>query len=579
MADFAAVLSTNATGFTNAEGGEVVVEDETFGGFSAGVAVEFLGFFHGGEGGQAEGLGLAAAEEGRAVGAGEESDFSTEDADVLDAATVGTFALVEDALAEGFLLEVVEGAGDGEGRGFGIFFDGLEANFFFEFGNGLLAFDLAGAVDGAFDAVSGDFVGELKELLGNDEEGGVALGLAGFGGEILLEVDDDLDLFLGEGECLFEFSLGEDEGAAFDHEDVGFGSDVDEVEVALEHLGVRRVGDELAVDAGDADGTDGAGKGDVGDHEGGGGAVDAEDVGIVFTIGREEGGDDLGVVEVALGEERPQGAVGHATGEDFLFGGAAFTFEVATGEFADGGGALAVFNSQGEEILAFLDGGGGDGGDDDDGFAVANGDGSVGQFGDFASLDDNRELAVRCGDTNGCGHVFLGLLTKARNPAEESIEEHRGQSTLPACAERLIVLWGSTRCLARGGVLFAKVEFFDERIVAAGIGALQVAEQLAALIDHPEESATRTVIFFELLQVTGQLSDALCEQGNLDVGGAGVFVVQTVFFCNSGFFQTFHKGGQPSGIGELEQAVFLGKCVDGFGVGGKWRLSRYGLIG
>ena len=169
------------------------------------------------------------------------------------------------------------------------------------------------------------------------------------------------------------------------------------------------IGDELAVDAADAHRADRAGQRNVGDAERGGGAVDGEDVGVVFAVGAEEQGDDLGVVEVALGEERTQRTVGHAAGEDFLFGRAAFALEVAAGELAGGGGFFAVFDGEREQVLAFLDLGGGDGGDDDDGVAQADGDGAVGQFGELAGFDGDVALREGGGDVVD-GHVLVFFL-------------------------------------------------------------------------------------------------------------------------------------------------------------------------
>ena len=108
-------------------------------------------------------------------------------------------------------------------------------------------------------------------------------------------------------------------------------------------------------DAADAHRADRAGERDVGDHERGARAVDGEDVGIVLAVRAEEHGDDLRVVEVALGEERAQRAVRHAAGEDFLFGGTAFALEVAAGELADRGRFFAVIDGEREPVLAFLD--------------------------------------------------------------------------------------------------------------------------------------------------------------------------------------------------------------------------------
>ena len=80
--------------------------------------------------------------------------------------------------------------------------------------------------------------------------------------------------------------------------------------------------------------------------------------------------------------------------------GTAFALEVAAGDFADGGRFLAVIDGEREEVLAFLDLGGGDGGDDDDGVAVADGDGAVGELGEFAGFDGDfigADLARDCG--------------------------------------------------------------------------------------------------------------------------------------------------------------------------------------
>ena len=144
----------------------------------------------------------------------------------------------------------------------------------------------------------------------------------------------------------------------------------------------------LPVDAADAQRAQRAVPGNVADGQGGGGADDGEDVGIVFAVGAQEDALHLDFVEPAFGEKRADGAVGQAAGEDFLFGGAAFALEIAAGEFAGGGGLFAVIHGQGEEILAGFGLDGGHGGDQDDGFAQLDGDGAVGLFGQFAGFDD-----------------------------------------------------------------------------------------------------------------------------------------------------------------------------------------------
>ena len=158
-------------------------------------------------------------------------------------------------------------------------------------------------------------------------------------------------------ERFHELLLGELVGGAFDHDDVVLGADIDEVEVAPAHFLVGRVGDELAIDATDAHGGDGTRERDVADHERGARAIDEEHVGIIHAVRTEEDADDLGVVEVALRKERAQRTVGHAAGEDFLFGRPAFALEITAGELAHSGGFFAVIDGQGEPVLALLDGG------------------------------------------------------------------------------------------------------------------------------------------------------------------------------------------------------------------------------
>ena len=149
------------------------------------------------------------------------------------------------------------------------------------------------------------------------------------------------------------------------------------------------VDDEFTIDATYANGTNRASEGDVREAKGSRGTVHREDVGVIDAIGTEEQGDDLCFVEVALGEQRTQGTVGHAAGENFLFGRAAFAFEVATGKYARSRGFLFVFHREGEPSLASFYFGCGYSGDEDDGVSAADGDGTVGEFGKFAGFDNH----------------------------------------------------------------------------------------------------------------------------------------------------------------------------------------------
>ncbi len=106
--------------------------------FAAGIGVEFLRVFAGAQGGQRDGLGFAAAEHGRAVGARQNAHFAGNRADRVEVAAVQALALVHDQAADGFLLDVIEGVLEHEIGDFlrAEFFDELLADFVGDGGDG-----------------------------------------------------------------------------------------------------------------------------------------------------------------------------------------------------------------------------------------------------------------------------------------------------------------------------------------------------------------------------------------------------------------------------------------------------------
>ena len=331
------------------------------------------------------------------MGTRKNADFARESTNLVGGAPVATFVFVEDAGAEGFFLKVIESLGDFEWGSGGKFLEDLGLDLIFEGVDGLVPCDFGGLVDGGFDAGTRDAVGDFEKLVFYKKKRSLAFGLTAGGGEFFLNFDDGLDGVLSEGKGGLELFFGQFAGTSFDHEGFGFGADVHEVEIALSIFVMSRVSDKFAGNASDADGGDGAGPRDIGDHEGGGGAIEGKDIGIVLTIGAEKNGDDLGVVVVAFGKERAQGAIDHPAGEDFFLGGAAFTAEVASGDATDGGGFFFVFDGEGEEVLAVFDFGGGNGGDDDDSFSHGDEGSAVGEFGKFSGFDGKVAIA----DTGG----------------------------------------------------------------------------------------------------------------------------------------------------------------------------------
>ena len=70
--------------------------------------------------------------------------------------------------------------------------------------------------------------------------------------------------------------------------------------------------------------------------------------------------------------------------------------------------------------------------------------------------------------------------------------------------------------------LLAQAEPTDQRAIAFAILALQVIEQLAALIDHGQQAAARVVILDVFFEVTSKVIDTCSQQSYLNFGRPGV---------------------------------------------------------
>ena len=235
------------------------------------------------------------------------------------------------------------------------------------------------------------------------------LGLADELPELLLEVDERRDGAVAEEDGLGHDVLGEDLDARLDHHDGVAGAGDDEVELRVRELRVRRVEHELAVDPADAHGADGTLERDLADREGGGRGDGAEDVRVVLVVRREDGDDELDVVLVALGEERPDGAVGEARRERRGLGRAALALDEAAGDLARGVHPLLEVDRQREEVEAGA-GLGAVRGPEDHRVAVAEGDGAAGEAGELAGLQDQLTTAELDLERGGSGHGVNDLL-------------------------------------------------------------------------------------------------------------------------------------------------------------------------
>ena len=112
-----------------------------------------------------------------------------------------------------------------------------------------------------------------------------------------------------------------------------------------------------------------------------------EHVGVVLRVGREHQRDDLRLVAPAGGEQRTNGPVDHARGEDFLLRHLAFALEEAAGDASRGVRVLAVVDRQRQEVDALARARRTARSDEHHRVAETDDDGTVGLFGQLAGLE------------------------------------------------------------------------------------------------------------------------------------------------------------------------------------------------
>ncbi len=187
--------------------------------------------------------------------------------------------------------------------------------------------------------------------------------------------------------------LGDLVGAGLHHHHRLLGADHDEVEVRHVAQAVGGVHHHLAVDQPHPHRAHRVVERDVGEHQRDRGAVDGEDVGIVLAVGREAEGDDLGVGDVAFGEQGAQRAVDLAGGDDLLLRRPAFALEEAPRDAPGGVRVLTVVDREREEVAVrgslVLHAGGGE----HHGVAQPDGAGPVGLLGQVPRFDDQGSRA------------------------------------------------------------------------------------------------------------------------------------------------------------------------------------------
>src|SRR3989338_9901006 len=97
------------------------------------------------------------------------------------------------------------------------------------------------------------------------------------------------------------------------------------------------------------------------------------------------------------------------------------------------------------------------------------------------------------------------------------------------------MFWTSTKMPTRWlgcvtGFLFLELQLLGHLHVHLRLVLLEIREQAAALADHLQKTAPGVVVLRGLLEMRGQLAHLAGDDGNLDLGRAGVFLVALTLF-------------------------------------------------
>lgn len=102
---------------------------------------------------------------------------------------------------------------------------------------------------------------------------------------------------------------------------------------------------------------------------------------------------------------------------------------------------------------------------------------------------------------------------------------------------------------------------------------MKIVEKAATATDHGKEAAAGSKVFDGIFQVGGEVIDPFGEERDLNIGGAGIFVVQAVACDNLAFCLRSHKKKILCGnnFESMPDAGHRFVCGWGWGDCGRWK--------
>jgi hypothetical protein len=339
----------------------------------------------------------------------------------------------------------------------------------------------------------------------------VPVGFARLGLHLVDHTDGGLHLLVAEHHGTQHDLLGKHPGLGFHHQHGLLGTGDHQIQVGILEGGHARVEHILTVDITHAGRTDGPLEGHAREAQGGGGPEHGGNVGIHVRIHGHDRGHHLHLVLKALGEEGTNRAVDEPAGERLLLRGAPFTLEKAAGDTAGRVGALLVVDGEREEIPAGSH------------FLLAN---RSHQHHGIRHVDHDRS---RCLARDLSGFEGDGMLTVL-------------EGLLDGCH-------GDSRLFPMKN-LATQTQAADQILITLLVLALEVIQQLAALVDHLQQPAAGMMVLLVGGEMAHEVFDARGQQRDLDLGRARVGRITAVLFDDArlGFCVQRHTAITPEDL-------------------------------